>query len=88
MKNTEQQSKGTGDVGLLQDGIHREGAPLTRGILTQSEDCTLEAELYELAENKHDFISFLRFCSERLDRGETVQVIWRDYREIISGKLK
>lgn len=88
MKNTEQQSKGAGDVGLLQDGIHSEGVPLTRDTLMPSENRTPEAELYELAPNKHDFITFLRFCSERLDRGETVRLIWRDYQEIVSGRLK
>ena len=27
------------------------------------------------------FINFLRYCSERLNRGDSVQVIWRDFQE-------
>ena len=26
-----------------------------------------------------DFIAFLRYCSERLKRGDSVQAIWSDY---------
>ena len=41
-------------------------------------------ELYDQADDKQSFISFLRFCSERLDKGETVQAIWNDYQELIA----
>ena len=27
------------------------------------------------------FIDFLRYCSERLNRGDSVQAIWRDFQE-------
>jgi len=29
---------------------------------------------------KVDFISFLRYCAGRLDKGDSVQAIWNDYR--------
>ena len=32
------------------------------------------------AADKKDFIEFLRFCVERLNKGDTVQAIWNDYR--------
>ena len=48
----------------------------------------LHTMLYGHAIDKQQFVRFIRFCSERLDKGETVQAIWHDYQEIISGKLK
>lgn len=27
------------------------------------------------------FIDFLRYCSERLNKGDSVQAIWRDFQE-------
>ena len=51
-----------------------------RGILMPSENYA--AELYGQAKSKDDFISFLRFCSEHLEKGETVQAIWHGYQEI------
>lgn len=27
------------------------------------------------------FIDFLRYCAERLSRGDSVQAIWRDFQE-------
>lgn len=31
------------------------------------------------AHEKDDFVDFIRFCAERLNKGETVQAIWIDY---------
>lgn len=28
---------------------------------------------------RDDFISFLRYCAGRLDKGDSVQAIWNDY---------
>lgn len=33
------------------------------------------------AEERESFISFLRQCAERLNRGDSVQAIWNDFRE-------
>ena len=30
-------------------------------------------------ENRKDFICFLRFCAEHLNKGYSVQEVWRDY---------
>ena len=30
-------------------------------------------------DKEQEFISFLRYCAERLDKGVPVQLIWRDY---------
>lgn len=49
----------------------------------ESEKRSIE-ELYIQASDKEQFIDFLRFCSERLNRGDSVQVIWRDFQEIKS----
>lgn len=59
---------------------NREVGSPERGILMPSENYA--AELYGQAESKDDFISFLRFCSEHLEKGETVQAIWHGYQEI------
>lgn len=48
----------------------------------------LHTMLYGHAIDKQQFVHFIRFCSERLDKGETVQAIWHDYQGIISGKLQ
>ena len=53
-----------------------------------SRDCEPEMELYGQATDKQDFIFFLRFCSERLNRGETVRAIWHDYLATVAEKLK
>lgn len=37
----------------------------------------LSQQLYKNASD--DYINFLRFCEERLHRGDQVQVIWLDY---------
>ncbi len=31
------------------------------------------------AEDREGFISFLRYCAERLDKGDSVQAIWNDF---------
>lgn len=33
-----------------------------------------------------DFVNFLRYCSERLSKGEQVQAIWRDYLAKVQGR--
>lgn len=38
-------------------------------------------EIYIKAADKNRFIDFLRFCSERLNKGDSVQAIWRDFQE-------
>ena len=30
-------------------------------------------------DGSEDFIAFLRYCSGRLDKGDSVQAIWRDF---------
>lgn len=46
-------------------------------------------EFYELAEQadaarcEDAFVQFIRFCVERLKRGDQVQAIWRDYQETV-----
>ena len=45
-------------------------------------------KLYDQAKDKDDFISFLRFCSERLGKGETVREVWLGYLEIAAQKSK
>ena len=44
----------------------------------EDEKCNIE-ELYIKAADKDRFIDFLRFCSERLSKGDSVQAIWRDF---------
>lgn len=42
-------------------------------------------EFYEMAEqasaaqSEDAFVQFIRFCVERLNKGDQVQAIWRDY---------
>lgn len=38
-------------------------------------------------DKEQEFISFLRYCAERLDKGVPVQLIWRDYMEIKKQKF-
>lgn len=33
-----------------------------------------------------EFISFLHYCAEHLNKGETVQAIWLDYQELRNQK--
>lgn len=40
-------------------------------------------ERVKSAHNEDAFIAFIRFCSERLKRGDQVQAIWRDYQAIM-----
>lgn len=46
-------------------------------------------EFYEMAEqasaaqSEDAFVQFIRFCVERLKRGDQVQAIWRDYQETV-----
>lgn len=44
---------------------------------TDELDCR---ELENQAHDQDDFILFLQYCVARLDKGETVQAIWHDYR--------
>lgn len=41
------------------------------------------AEQARSAQKEEDFLEFIRFCVERLNRGEQVQAIWNDYQETI-----
>jgi len=46
-------------------------------------------EFYEMAEQasaaqtEDSFADFIRFCVERLKRGDQVQAIWHDYQETV-----
>ena len=46
-------------------------------------------EFYEMAEqasaaqSEDAFVQFIRFCVERLNRGDQVQAIWRDYQDSV-----
>lgn len=42
----------------------------------------------EQVEKKEDFMHFLRFCAEHLNKGGTVQEVWRDYQESVARKSK
>ena len=37
------------------------------------------AEQASAAQSEDAFVQFIRFCVERLNRGDQVQAIWRDY---------
>lgn len=39
------------------------------------------AEQADAAQGEEAFAQFIRFCVERLNKGDQVQVIWRDYQE-------
>ena len=41
------------------------------------------AEQAESAQNGEKFVEFIRFCVERLNRGDQVQAIWRDYQDSV-----
>lgn len=41
------------------------------------------AEQAKSAQNEEAFAEFIRFCVERLKRGDQVQAIWNDYQETI-----
>ena len=46
-------------------------------------------EFYEMAEqasaaqSEDAFVQFIRFCVERLNKGDQVQAIWRDYQDSV-----
>lgn len=46
-------------------------------------------KFYEMAEQaksaqcEEEFLKFIRFCLERLKKGDQVQAIWRDYQRTI-----
>lgn len=71
---------------LLEHARNRRGSSPEGSTFMPSENYAVE--LHEQANDKQEFILFLHFCSERLDKGETVQAIWHDYLEIIAQKLK
>ena len=54
--------------------------PLGR-IFTQDDIYKDICEIFNSMENQDEFISFLRFCAERLKKGAQVQEVWRDYQE-------
>lgn len=43
--------------------------------------CELKEKVQSIHENgeRESFISFLRYCAGRLDKGDSVQAIWNDY---------
>lgn len=41
--------------------------------------------LVNSAANREQFFEFILFCLERLDKGDTVQAIWRDYQASVGG---
>lgn len=43
-----------------------------------TEKCALYTEDKDTVQ---DFIAFLRYCSGRLNKGDSVQAIWRDFQE-------
>lgn len=50
-------------------------------------DFELYCEIKEIGQTvalhggEDEFISFLQYCAERLDRGDSVRAIWNDYQE-------
>lgn len=41
------------------------------------------AEQASAAQSEDSFVEFIRFCVERLKRGDQVQAIWHDYQETV-----
>lgn len=50
----------------------------SNGISEYCEFMSISKEVITLEQN-NAYINFLRFCVERLHRGDQVQAIWRDY---------
>ena len=50
----------------------------SNGISEYCEFMSISKEVINLEQN-NAYINFLRFCVERLRRGDQVQAIWRDY---------
>ena len=54
-----------------------------------TEDCmkpTLKEQLHIDDEPDDDFIKFLRFCADRLNKDEPVQAIWLAWKELTAQK--
>lgn len=49
-------------------------------------DVTCGELLYQGVKDEDDFILFLRFCADRLNRDEPVQAIWSAYQAIKNQK--
>ena len=72
------------DIGLESNcAQYRNCADLERGLLMPSENGSDLAAIFAEAVNQDDFIHFLHFCADGLDRGEQVQAIWHGYLETI-----
>lgn len=54
-------------------------------IANETESIELEMRKLQIisVEQERDFIAFLNNCSERLNKGDSVQVIWNDYRNSV-----
>lgn len=40
------------------------------------------ATLRKKTTRESEYLSFIRYCAERLDRGDSVQAIWHDYQAL------
>lgn len=56
---------------------------MTKTGLEQFRRLSEMAEQTESAQNADKFLTFIRFCVERLKKGDQVQAIWHDYQETI-----
>lgn len=52
-------------------------------------DCTYEemgrvanAALHGETTGESEYLAFIRYCAERLNRGDSVPAIWHDYQEL------
>lgn len=72
------------DIGLESNCAQsREAGGPERGLLMPSENGSDLEDLLAKVGNEDNFIHFLRFCADGLNRGEQVQAIWRGYLETI-----
>lgn len=70
------------DVGLESNCAQsREVGGPERGLLMPSENSSVLSAMFAGADDQDDFIRFLRFCADGLNKGEQVQAIWRGYLE-------
>lgn len=56
---------------------------MTRNEFEQFREFWEMAETVAAAEKQDSFVAFIRFCVERLKRGDPVPTIWNDYQESV-----
>lgn len=64
------------------NSIDKELQTMTRNDFEQFREFWEMAEAVAAADKQDSFVAFIRFCVERLERGDPVQAIWSDYQEI------